>query len=220
MDRDGNKNMINKNKLSFYILSFGFIIFCIFISLKFFKEFINSNFFLALVTLTVGGVAICLYLMQKRNKKRDAARIIVQEIRRAEDIISDYKKMGSYQFAKKIIATNSWAKNIHLFVGDLDNDELDKISDLYSTGEYLDRLVGEISHITLEDEVERGKELIKFQLQQQNFTQNQQNEQSQNIMVPGLPPVWKGRLNTISHKLEPIYHSSIVDKLKKIAKLK
>ncbi|PIU80466.1 MAG: hypothetical protein CO140_00800 [Candidatus Moranbacteria bacterium CG_4_9_14_3_um_filter_40_7] len=212
--------MINKNRLSSYILFVGLLVLSIFISLKFFHLFVNSNFFLALVTLMVGGVAISLYLVQKSNRKRDAARIIVQEIRRAEDIISDYKKMGSYQFEKKIIATNSWAKNIHLFVGDLDNDELDKISDLYSTGEYLDNLVREISQITLKDEVERGKELIKIQFQQQVLIQNQQQDQPTNIVVPGLMPVWKGRLDKISLRLEPIYHSSIVDKLKKIAKLK
>jgi len=209
--------MINKNKVSSYILISGIVVLGIFISLRFFDLFVNSNFFLALVTLVVGGIAIYLYLVQKRNEKRDAAKIIIQEIRRAEDIISDYKKTGGYQFAKKIIATNSWAKNIHLFVGDLDNDELDKISDLYSTGEYLDRLVGEISQITFQFEVERGKQLI-VQAQQQ-IIQNQQLAQ-QTVVIPGLPPVWKGRLESISHKLEPIYYSRIVDKLKKIAKIK
>lgn len=212
--------MINKNRISLYILLFGLIILSIFISLEFFSLFVNSNFFLALVTLVVGGIAIFLYLVQKINRKRDAARIIVQEIRRAEDIINDYKKTGSYHFAKKIIATNSWARNIHCFVGDLDNDELDKISDLYSTGEYLDNLVGEISEITLKDEIERGKEMMKIQLQQQTLIQNQQQGQPINIVVPGLVPVWKGRLDEISFKLDPIYHSSITEKLKKIAKIK
>lgn len=211
--------MVNKNRLSLYILLFGFVILGIFISLKLFYSFVNSNFFLALVTLVVGGVAIMLYLVQKINKKRDAARIIVQEIRRAEDIISDYKKTGSYQFSKKIIATNSWAANIHLFVGDLDNDELDKISDLYSTGEYLDNLVGEISQVTLRDEIDKGKEMLA-QLQQQTLVQPQHQNQATNVVMPSILPTWKGRLDLISHKIEPIYHSSIVDKLKKIAKLK
>jgi len=211
--------MINKNRLSLYILLFGFVILGIFISLKFFYLFVNSNFFLAFVTLLVGGIAIMLYLVQKINKKRDAARIIVQEIRRAEDIISDYKETGSYQFAKKIIATNSWAENIHLFVGDLDNDELDKISDLYSTGEYLDNLVGEISQVTLKDEIDRGKEILAH-LQQQTLIQPQQQSQVANVVIPSILPVWKGRLDLVSNRIEPIYHSSIVDKLKKIAKLK
>lgn len=211
---------MNKNKASFYILLLGLIILGIFISLRFFYSFVNSSFFFALVTLFVGGIAISLYLIQKRNRKRDAARIIIQEIRRAEDIISDYKKTGSYQFAKKIIATNSWTKNIHLFVGDLDNDELDKISDLYSTGEYLDNLVGQISQITLEHEIDGAKKLLEqIQSQQQLIMQNQQN-QPIDIVIPGLLPVWKKRLDTISLKLEPIYHTSILDKLKKIAKLR
>src|SRR3989338_1097255 len=110
---------------------------------------IKNNFYIGFVTFFVGCFIIYLYIRQKIDYKRDAAKIILQEIRRAEDIISDYKQSGSYQFAKKIIATNSWSENINLFVGDLDNDELDKISDLYSTGEYLDSLIKEISKISL-----------------------------------------------------------------------
>ena len=100
--------------------------------------FFNSNLPSTLATILAALAAFVVYNKQKSDTKRDAAKIILQEIRRAEDIISDYKQNGGYQFAKKIIATNSWSKNIHLFVGDLDNDELDRISNLYSTGEYLD----------------------------------------------------------------------------------
>lgn len=164
-----------------------------------------------------------MYFQQKWDGKRDAAKIILQEIRRAEDIIADYKQVGSYQFAKKIIATNSWTKNIHFFVGDLDNDELDKISNLYSAGEYLDNLISEISKITLQDDVERGKKLLEAQRiqQEQNSTYSgsQQNRPNQIIIPPGLIPVWKGRLDEISSKIEPIYHTTIVGKLKKIAKV-
>lgn len=61
----------------------------------------------------------------------------------------------------------SWSKNIHFFVGDLNNDELDKISDLYSTGEYLDDLVKEISDITLEHEVDQAKTILQKELDRQ-----------------------------------------------------
>lgn len=209
----------DKNLISFYILVIGIGSSLVYFSYTRFYNLVNSNFFLAIVTLLVGGIAISLYLVQKRNRKRDTARTIIQEIRRAENIISDYKKTGSYHFSKRIIAINSWTKNIYLFVGDLDNDEMDKISDLYSTSEYLDKLVGEISEITLKDEIERGKELL-VQLQQQALIQLQQQNQQANIVIPSILPVWKGRLDTISLKIEPIYHSSITDKLKKIANLK
>lgn len=186
-------------------------------------KFLNDN--LGLVTLIVGGFAICLYFKQKNDTKRDAARIIIQEIRRAEDIIAEYKQVGSYQFAKKIIATNSWTKNINFFVGDLNNDELDKISDLYSTGEYLDNLVDKVSKITLEDEVERSKEFLREEQKKQKQPslinpKDQQKPPNQTLIFPGLIPVWKGRLDEISFKIEPIYHSTIVWKLKKIAKVK
>ena len=99
-----------KYKISFYIilgiLSIGLLSYLYIFQ----KELVSSNFAVAVVTLVVGGVAIYLYITQKKENKRDAAKIIVQEIRRAEDIISDYKKTGSYQFARKIIPTNSWAK--------------------------------------------------------------------------------------------------------------
>lgn len=79
-----------------------------------FLNFLNSN--QGFVTLLVGLTAFILYFQQKWDSKRDAAKIILQEIRRAEDIIADYKQVGSYQFAKKIIATNSWVsfKNLYL----------------------------------------------------------------------------------------------------------
>lgn len=165
-----------------------------------------------LVTLIVGGLAIVLYLTQRRDTKRDAAKIVIQEIRRAEQIISDYKETGSYQFSKKIIATNSWTKNIHFFVGQLTSDELDKISDLYSTGEYLDNLISEVSQITLKHEIDSAKVI------QQNIV-TPISDQQPRILLPGLLPVWKTRFDYISLKIEPIYHSTIVGKLKKIAKI-
>ncbi len=73
-------------------------------------NFLNSGFFTGLATILTAIVAIFLYYWEQRKKKRDAAKIIIQEIRRAEDLISEYKECGGYKFTKKIIATNSWAK--------------------------------------------------------------------------------------------------------------
>lgn len=191
-------------------------------------EFLNDN--IGLVTLVAAGFAYYIYWQQKQDNKRDAAKIILQEIRRAEEIIADYKQAGSYQFAKKIIATNSWTKNIHFFVGNLNNDELDKISDLYSTGEYLDNLINDISKITLEDDIERDKKLlveqIKYQQQHPSIILDgsvtyplAQISQPVNIVIPGIRSVWKPRLDAISFGIEPIYHTTIIGKLKKIAKI-
>ena len=192
--------------------------------------FFNSNLPSTLATILAALAAFVVYNKQKSDTKRDAAKIILQEIRRAEDIISDYKQNGGYQFAKKIIATNSWSKNIHLFVGDLDNDELDRISNLYSTGEYLDTLIKKISDYTFKEEINTQKitmspSIAPTKIQEQNQTANSIDIQnipfiSQKIRFVKLDPPWKARLDIITEKLEPIYHSTIAAKLKNIAKLK
>lgn len=46
----------------------------------------QSDVFNGLATLTTALVAAFLYYWEQRKKRRDAAKIIVQEIRRAEDI--------------------------------------------------------------------------------------------------------------------------------------
>lgn len=223
---------IFKQYKSLIIASLIFVLLTItyyFIPIKF-----KDILFISFTTFFVGIFVIYLYIKQKIDYKEDVARIILQEIRRAEDIISDYKKSGGYEFAKKIIATNNWNKNIHLFVGDgdldLNTEELDKISDLYSNGEYLDILIKEISNITLNNEIEIDKKLLEVQLKYQNQQQiilegstypiAQVIDVPKTIRVDGIRPVWKNRLDIISKRIEPIYHSTIVSKLKKIAKVK
>jgi len=198
-------------------------------------NFLNSNIFTGIATIFTAIVAITLYYWEQRKKKRDAAKIIIQEIRRAEDLISEYKEHGAYKFTKKIIATNSWAKNIHYFVGDLAQDEVDQISSLYSTGEYLDTIIAKVSDKNFDEQVELYKNEIKHIVAElQNPTTNQQStssgEQTGSQTIPKIiqravpmniqiPPPWKILLDEISYKYEPIYHSSICEKLKIIAKL-
>ncbi len=200
-----------------------------------FVLFLNSNFFVGLITFMVGGFAIFLYKKKNFDTKRDAAKIILQEIRRAEDIVSDYKEHGLYQFTKKIIATNSWAKNIHHFVGDLDQDELDKISNLYSIGEYLDKIIEKISDYNFAKGIQ-GFEQGITELQQKLQTQfqspqpasvtggtPQSDSQIKAITLPlniNIRAPWKDLLDLVTLKYEPIYHSTIAEKLKTIAKIK
>ena len=203
------------------------------------SNFLETNAFNGFATLLTAIVAISLYYWEQRKKKRDAAKIIVQEIRRAEDIISEYKERSGYKFTKKIIATNSWAKNIHHFVGDLAQDELDKISGLYSIGEYLDSIIAKVSDQNFEDQVQSHKnEIQQIFSGLQTVTQNQQStsvgaqsgeqivSQPQQVVQKAIPikiqipPPWKTLLDEISYNYEPIYHSSICEKLKKIAKIK
>ena len=110
-------------------------------------KFFDSNFFVAIITLLVGGLAIFLYWKQRNDNKRDKARLILQEIRYAEDQIRKSKTIGdgNFQLAIKLLPTNSWHQNIHLFVNDLKESQLDLISSFYSQAAYLDEVIHTIS---------------------------------------------------------------------------
>ena len=108
--------------------------------LKFFND--NSG----LVTFVVGFFAIYLYLKQRKDRKRDAARLILQEIRYAEQQIRNAKiniPVVNYSLASKLLPTNSWNANIHLFIKDLKETEIDMISLFYSKTSYIDSLIAE-----------------------------------------------------------------------------
>ena len=171
----------------------------------------------ALSTLFAGLIAIVLFYWERYKKKTDAARIVLQEIRRAENLIDNYKENEKYHFTKKIIATNSWAKNIHFFVNNLDQDELDKISTLYSTGEYLDLIINKISDKKFNDSVKQSEQIKQVSLPLKINTDKNDGR----VFLPiQLEAPWKHLLDIVTYKHEPIYSSHIGRKLKKIARLK
>ncbi len=158
------------NLKPYFLLFNTFIILLVVLVLSylFVPNFLNSNFFLGIITFVVGFFVIYLYIKQKQDSKKDAAKIILQEIRRAENIIYGFKEHKQFKFTKKIIANNSWGKNIHYFVDDLAIDELDKISNLYSTGEYLDSVIRKVSDIKFDNRIhENFKQQARTQVEQQ-----------------------------------------------------
>ncbi len=110
-------------------------------SINFFSDFIGSGYS-GLVTLVVGGLAIYLYLKQKKDHKRNAARLILQEIRYAEQKIRRYREIKSYKLYDRLLPTNNWNDNIHLFIKELkETHNLDLISDFYGKAIYIDTLI-------------------------------------------------------------------------------
>jgi hypothetical protein len=105
-------------------------------------SFFDSNFFVALV----GFLAIYIYFKQKTDRKRNAARLILQEIRYAEQQIrnSDRGRRG-YQLSSRLLPTNSLNDNLHLFAEELKETQIDMISEFYSKAAYIDYLISERS---------------------------------------------------------------------------
>lgn len=109
-------------------------------------SFLNSNFFIALVTLGVGTAAYIVYRIQKRDRKREAANIILLEVQSAE------RKLGQIQssLAKdppslpndlRLLPTENWSAARYLFIRDFDRDEWDAITSFYNKCELIDETI-------------------------------------------------------------------------------
>ena len=112
--------------------------------LRHIQKFLNDN--LGAITFLVGFIAIYLYIKQRIDKRRDAARLILQEIRYAEQQIRNSGRGArGYSLTSKLLPTNSWNDNIHLFIKDLKETQIDMISEFYSNATYIDYLITERS---------------------------------------------------------------------------
>src|SRR3989339_1955347 len=110
---------------------------------KYIQSFLNIN--IGVITFSVGFFAIYLYAKQKKDYKREAAYLILQEIRYAEKQIRKYKEFNQYKLWDRLLPTNSWNKNINLFVKDLKETDIDLISDFYAKSAYVDIMIRKIS---------------------------------------------------------------------------
>jgi len=114
-----------------------------FLNSKLIKE---SDFYVALVTFFVGSFVIYLYIAQKAGFKRDAANILLMEVRYAENTI-DRMKEGQLLLnnENKLLPVNNWSKYNYLFINDLDRDELDLINNFYNKCLLIDESLNQLS---------------------------------------------------------------------------
>jgi hypothetical protein len=103
--------------------------------------FLNSNLFQTVVTFFVGTFAICLYLKQKSDHKREAAKIILTEIQAAESMIErvrDSLRNGKLEIDSIVMPNDSWTLYKHLFSKYFDRDEWDAITRFYAKSKLID----------------------------------------------------------------------------------
>lgn len=190
----------------------------------------NFNDYIGLITLLVGSVAIWTYNKQKQDTKRKSAKLILQEIRYAEQIIRNARTQasGNYSLSDKLLPTNNWHDSIHLFVKDLKESQIDLISRFYSQAQYLDVIIRSISDKKCDKEIK----LVEFQAmpimpnQQTGGLVEQQSQQiplQQSHLYPLEIPTesFANRiLKDVTNKIELIYNTPAVEKLIKISEKK
>lgn len=78
----------------------------------------------SIVTVAVGAIALLVYYLSKRSEKRNAAIIIVMDIRHAEQVILGVLEKGAIdRFLPSILPENNWGKYKHLFAAYFSYDD-------------------------------------------------------------------------------------------------
>jgi len=222
LDKDGSKIM--KRYKDILLPAFYFFVGVVFIEIiqhYDIMKLLNSGFFIALVTFSVGLFAIHLYKKQQDDNKKDAAKLIIQEIRYAEQQVRNVRMLSisepNYYMGYKLLPTNSWHKNINLFVNDLPESQIDLISNFYSQAAYLDELINIISEE--KNKIWNGEENVTLADNKGIFVKK-------HVVLPNgfhLPENQSYQLQAnkaltdVTNKIEFIYNSPAVDKLRDIS---
>jgi hypothetical protein len=113
------------------------------------NQLLNSNLFIAAATLIVGFAAFFLYKKQKRDEKKDAATILLTELRAVSAILPGLKTRFKANVANALeegvflMASESWSKYKYLFVNDLNGEEWRAVDTFYSKCQEYDRALSE-----------------------------------------------------------------------------
>lgn len=96
-------------------------------------DYFFQNLFNGIATLLSVGVVLWVFYSQKRIEKVNAARVLLLEIQNAEKSIAIIKETGAVSQLTFVLPNNNWNNYRHLFVADLDADELDLLSRFYNS---------------------------------------------------------------------------------------
>ncbi|OGM94210.1 hypothetical protein A2524_00880 [Candidatus Wolfebacteria bacterium RIFOXYD12_FULL_48_21] len=202
-------------------------------------EYFFQYIFSGIATIVTGTVAIAIYFHQKRNNKIQAARVLLTEIRTAEEQIGVIREKiitgDTSDMPNSVFQTNNWKKYAHLFVSNFDQDDLKLINSFYDYGELIEEFAKRESNYFWIATEERARITVQMiarfvdeefhKIPQERDTNNIElkkqffNVGMDNHNTPYSPKkTLKGIENRLS-KIQTITTSSTGAKLKKLAKL-
>ncbi len=97
----------------------------------------DSSFFLALTTITVAAIALYIYKRQRKDELRDAATIILSEIKNSTGLLRGIKERFNPDPASAVLENNivleqeSWSKYKFMFINLLEQEEWDAVNNFY-----------------------------------------------------------------------------------------
>jgi len=196
---------------------------------------IISGIISAGATLVTGGFAIAIYLCQKKDNKIQAARVLLTEVRIAEEKIDqtrDILETNQIADLPTIFPSKNWKNYSHLFISDLDQDELKLINTFYDYGEIIEDIAirnnnffwittEERAKITVNEVAKLANEVVNNAKNEDEVTLNMST--FENILdrhnLPYVPSKTKSEIKKYLSKIPKITTSSCGVKLKKIANM-
>lgn len=127
-------------------------------------ESLLNNLFSGLATIITGGVAFYIYYSQKGDSKIQAARVLLTEIRIAEERIDEIRDRianNTTTDLPSIFPTKSWKLYSHLFISDFDQDELKLINSFFDYGELIEDFATRNNNYFWITTEERGKVTVQ-----------------------------------------------------------
>lgn len=122
-------------------------------------DFWYSTLFQTIVILFTASFVLIVYFLSKKNEKRDAAVILLDEIRLAEKAIDEIRRNKTITELNAIMPVNSWFKYKHLFANELNQDEFSLVSQFYNRCEYAEKYRCVLYDIFNESVLEKAKHL-------------------------------------------------------------
>lgn len=197
---------------------------------------IISGIISAGATLITGGFAIVIYLFQKKDTKKQAARVLLTEIRIAEEKIEQTKDIiesDSSNDLPTIFPTKNWNKYSYLFISDFDQDELKLINLFYDYGETIEEFAKRNNNYFWITTEERAKVMVRkiANLVNKSLTTtnpDQMVQDKRNYLTKGLdlynspyvPKKTRDEIKKYLSRMPKITTSTCGAKLKKISKIK
>lgn len=109
------------------------------------KNPFQVNYISATTTIIAGLVALIVYWKQKSDRKRAAAKLVYHEIIYADQIAKNAGEIEGIKYHLRLLPSQSWYMNKHLFTSHFNREELELIDLFYARGTDIDRLMDAIS---------------------------------------------------------------------------
>lgn len=150
-------------------------------------SFFNSNFFVGFATiLTVSG-AIIVYFFQKDGYKVQAARVLLTEIRIAEEKVKEInEKIITNTISADlpaVLPTKSWKTYASLFISDFDQDELKLLNSFYDYAELIEEFAGRNNNYFWISTEERAKVTVRSVAEFIKEALNLPSEQDKDVYI-------------------------------------